>query len=1129
MRRLQLALLGSFQAILDGLPLRGFESDKARALLVFLAVEPDRAHPRDLLASLLWPDYAPPAARANLRNTLANLREVLGDALVGACPFLLITRETIQFNSASDHRVDALDLVALLGGERTIGQLQKAISLYQGDFLAGFALKDSAPFEDWVLLTRERLRRAYTDTLRQLATEQEERGEIGQALESARRWSEVEAWDEEAHRTLMRLLARDGQRAAALAQYEKCCRALEAELGVEPEAATTQLHERIRSAEGGGPPRQRKALNLPISLFPLVGRQEELARIAACLRDPACRLLTLVGPGGAGKTHLAAEAARKAAALFEDGLGFAPLSAVGSPPEMVPAIARSLGLALHPGAAMPPPEQVLAYLREKRLLLVLDSCEHLLDGAPLISAVLAVAPEVKVLATSRARLNLPGEQVFPVEGLEYRETRQPGDGGLPPAGELFVTAARRVRSEYELSAADAPAVAAICQRVEGLPLAILLAASWMHVLGPADIAARLAEDSGHGLDFLVADWQGVPEHERSMRAALDRSWSLLSAREQAAFAALAVFRSGFTAGAAQEVAGATLRDLARLVDRSLVYRRGSGRYDLHDLLREYGEGRLAESEDRGEGVRDRHADYYAQALRRWEADLWSSREMAALQQMSAEAGNLRAAWDRAVAQGQLAWLERAANSLGEFLSRQGRRAEGAEACGKAVSAVEQMLPEGGPRKGLALLLGWQGRFHLELAHLDLARQLLRRALDLLAVAQAAGEEVRRERAWIARRLGNALGVETSSQGGGQYYLGLRSASESAETESLYRQSLSLAQEVGDHVEMAGSLKDLASLAVRQGRLEEARQLQDEALALLRELGAPGPLFLEMITPAVVLAIDQGRFADAEQLVDQIASYVRELGDPALNPWALDAWANGLFHLGRLEEAQPLYERCVALFGELGLRPELAREQMVLGRNLMLKGRYAEAQDQLEQALALSEALGCSENALECCIRLGFTALGSGDTAGVESWLRRCLTDYPRTDEAYPHYVLWLRAHVRWERGQVQDALRDLREIGRRCVVQNMPGAALSGVVPLYGRYLVRQGQVERAAELYALSGKRGLIANSRWFGDIGWRHVAETIAALPPEAREAAEARGRARDWQATALALLAELEAETA
>jgi len=262
MARLSLSLLGSFQAVLDGRPITGFASDRMRALLAYLAVEAGRPHRREKLVGLLWPDWPEPSASTNLRNALSNLRKpsATGEA---AAPVLLIDRETIQFSPAGDGWVDVHAFGALTRVEQPADRWKKDWALYRGPFLEGFSLKDSAPFEEWVQVTREQLERRCVEALARLAEHYEGAGDLGKACEAAWRAVDVAPWQEESHRRLMRLLALNGQRSVALTQYETCRHLLQRELGAEPTPETDALHRRILDGELRSPAEAAAPAALP--------------------------------------------------------------------------------------------------------------------------------------------------------------------------------------------------------------------------------------------------------------------------------------------------------------------------------------------------------------------------------------------------------------------------------------------------------------------------------------------------------------------------------------------------------------------------------------------------------------------------------------------------------------------------------------------------------------------------------------------------------------------------------------------------------------------------------------------------------------------------------------------------
>ncbi len=1149
MAHLYLKLLGPFHATLDGAPLEGLRYDKARALLSYLAMEAARPHPREKLAGLLWPDHPESAARQNLNQALFVLRRALREP-EAAVPFLLSAPDRVQWNPASDAAVDARELAALVAAcqahehvrqeacAECLPRLEQAAALYEGPFLEGFSLADAPEFEEWCSLQRERAQRLAVQALAGLAEARCQRREYTQALEAARRAEALDPWQEETQRQLMTLLAESGDRNAALAQYERCREALQRELGVEPAAETTALCERIREGQVGSPPGPQGAeqlSSLPASLFPLVGRAEELARLSACLRDPDCRLLTILGPGGVGKTRLAVEVCGIASDAFQHGIGFVPLSAV-SADGLLSAIAGALGFAFYAGAGVPPREQLLAYLRRKRTLLVLDGCEHLLDGMALVGEILATAPGVKVLATSRARLNLPGEQLFPLEGLALTPAPSPkalGEGnraafhaasvsdalegrGEAPAVALFIAAAQRARPGYAPTDADAPAVAAICQRVEGLPLALLLAATWMHLLSPPEIAAQLQEDSGRGLDLLAADWQGVPEPERSMRATLDRSWSLLGEREQAILAGLAVFRGGFTAEAAEAVTGATLRDLARLADRSLIYRRESGRYDLHDLLREYAAAKLAATADSGERARERAASYLARCLAAWQQEIFGPGQPEALDRIERELGNVVACWEWALARERADWLAVAAESVGRHeILRQPIHGVSWTATATALrewigrkrgQEPAAWLDEARALGRVAFWVRW-----LFALPLEPTRELLAESLALLEEQERGGQEVRLEKAQVLLALGHAstfdqtarrrwlvpalelfsaLGQRAYAAKASRYIgIGYRIERDLAQARKAHDQELALIRQVGDPNGLGTALDESALLALYEGDAGRAEREAREAWALNWGRGRNYRLTFSQSLGFALWAV--GKYEEALAWAEgMIPTWEREMPATAYLPHLHGAIA--LMHLGRYAEARTRLEGISQRFNSFAYGTDIV---LYLGFVAIAKGRYAEAANRGQEAEERRQG--------------GQAGAGRGWVASLLLGLAE--RRLGRREEAREHLIT--AACYSWR---------------ARMSYYFAPWPVSDAPLPWAALLLRDQGRVELALELRALALQRPWFANSRWFHDVFWEPIVAAAATLSPEVVAAAEERGRQRDAAATVRELIAELEGET-
>jgi DNA-binding SARP family transcriptional activator/predicted ATPase len=1132
MAHLSIRLFGPFQVTLGEQPVTAFESDKVRALLAYLAVEAEAPQRREKLAGLLWPDWPETSARANLSRALASLRRAIGDRQAEP-PILLISRQTIQLNRAADVWVDVAAFLDLTGLQDLSG-LTQAAHLYRGPFLEGFSLSGCPAFEEWMLFEGERLHRRAMEALHRLAEWYESQGEVERALTVAWRQIELDPWQETAHRQVMRLLARSGQRAAALAQYETCRRRLAGELGVEPSADTTALYEQIRREAETLTSLPAPLHNLRAPLTPFVGREAELAALGGWLQNPACRLLTLVGPGGIGKTRLALEAARAALDRFPHGVFQVRLVGLASAEGIVPSIAEAIGFSFYRHGE--PRQQLLDYLRNKAMLLILDNLEHLLacpgagrtNGVGIVIDLLQAVPGLTVLITSRTRLNLQGEHLFFVEGMEVppleAETAltplpplATGPGLSPACGggeakdvaeydavKLFVSAVHRVCPGFWLGD-HAPHVVRICRLVDGMPLAILLAASCMGSLSPAEVASRL----GHGLDLLEAEWRDVPERHRSIRATFNHSWRLLPRREQEIFQALAVFRGSFAQEAARQVAGAALSDLRSLVDRSFLHRLPSGRYEVHELLWQYGAEKLEAEPAAWEAARDHHAETYAAALQRWGGALKGARQQEALADMDAEIDNARAAWEwvstRRHAQ-RAEHLHQALDGLCLFYEWRGRYQEGKVACRLAAGKLATEASGPGLRV-LSRLLAWQGAFERLLEGNDCAVQLFRESGSLLEHPALADQDLRWERAFLLFQ---------------RAHLALHSDRE--EAGRLHGQSAALFRAAGDDWWAAVALREQGRVAFYQGIHAEARYLIEQSLAIRRALGDQKGV-ADALDGLGILATFHGELEKAERLLRESVAIFRSMRDRADYASALGNLGASIAIAGRLEEGQSILEEGVAVLNDLGQSWSLAHWRALLGMVKTWLGRYEEALVQCEMASALSQEVGFWRGVgLACWVR-GSVALAREAYGQAHQWAQESVAlmrrIQQRDDLGYALAALGSAAlglgHLSEARQHLHEAIRMAAEAGSFAIVL----FALP-VIPLL---LAGQGQGERAVELYALVTSRiPLAANSRWFEEIAGRHVAAVAARLPPAIVAGAQARGRARDLWATVAELAEEL-----
>ena len=860
MSALRLLLLGPPRIERDGLPVT-LERRKSIALLVYLAIA-RRRHSRDELAALFWPDFSQTSARASLRRTLAALKKDIGEE------WLEVDRDLIGLMPDADLRTDIDDLQRYLADCRAHGHpstdvclgclmpLSEAVNLSRGDFLTGFSLPDSPAFEEWQMFQAEDFRRLVSGALARLVDGHSAQREFEAAITYARRWLMLDVFNEEAQRVLMKLYVWNGQVTHALGQYRACCDILDKEMGLPPEEATTGLYEDIKSNRLPAPPDRYLPAplaasasgrhNLPVQLTPFIGREGELTQIEQLLALPAGRLITLVGPGGIGKTRLAIQSAAQHMAAFRNGVYFVALAPLRSPEHLVPALADALQFTFY--GANEPRTQLISFLREKELLLVLDNFEHLTDGAPLLVEILQNAPRVKLLVTSRERLSVQGEWLLEICGLDYPATARQNGSAHYSALRLFISCARRHDITLVFSDADLPHIARICQLVEGMPLAIELAAAWVRTLSLKEIAREVRRDTG----FLVTNEHNVPTRHRNLRTVFDHSWNLLAEDERGAVLGLAIFRRGFQREIAEQVAGASIELLSTLVDKSFLRRTATGRFELHELLRQYLIKKLEENPARELAVRNNFCRYYADFLSQREKYWRAGRQPEILADISDEIDNIRAAWQWSIDQAYWNLIEQYVESLFFFYDLRGLVQEGADSFAAAAARLADSARAGHAidERLLGSLLARQARLLHRLGRLDQARPLYQQSLDLHTRLGA-----RRESAFARTYLGDLCWMT------GEYELAYHLLSESVEictgsgdgyllartlnslgivasirgdydsAEELYRNSLTIQREIGDHIGQSLVLNNLGGIAFLRRNYERAKYLYEESLTI----------------------------------------------------------------------------------------------------------------------------------------------------------------------------------------------------------------------------------------------------------------------------------------------------------
>ena len=991
----RLVLLGTPHAEVDGQVIT-ISHRKPLALLAYLGVT-RRVHSREALATLLWPEADTSRAYAYLRNALWQISRT------PLAPWLTVEQESIAL--ADETWVDVHQMEAHLTAVRAhahppesvcgdcVTRLSEIVSLYHGDFMAGFSLGDSPDFEEWQFFQAEHLRHDTMQVLEMLTRHHSRHGEFDAALTAARRWVELDALHEPAQRALMTLYAQAGQRAAALHQYDGLLRNLRA-ARLEPSPETVSLYRRIRAGEireekpqvvseavpAAVPAPARRALPAQTTTF--VGREAELAELYELLTLPECRLITLTGPGGIGKTRLALQAASEQTAAFADGIVFIPFVSVTGADAIIASIAEALGAQFYPQSSISPREQLLAYLSDKQLLLVPDNLEHLLDHVELWADILDRAPRIKLLATSRERLNTRGEWVVELQGLSL--PHDDDDAQLSDAAILFIETAQRISAAFTPDSGEVQAISRICRLVEGIPLGIELAAAWTKTLSCAEIADEVAAS----LDFLTLALRDLPERHQSLRAVFARSWGLLSEADRRTFRALAVFHGGFTREAARAVTGADPSAPSNLIDKSLLRRTTEGRYEMLEVLRQYAEEQLHAVAGEVELVRDRHASHYLDLLVRCgeaikgnpppRSALASERHVdqaEALDMLQRDFANVQIAWRWTGERGRAADIGDAAIGLALFCEIRGRFREGAALFREALTALQAGADASQPRLS-ALLLAIQGQFLCRFGHIAEGCVLLEEAHAILSagpqdawcalglvlsayIGMALPHEERRRRLEAGLRiftdLDDGWGIALTQETLGEY---LSHVGESATAEPLLRESVARRRIVGDLWGTAMSLHALGVNAIHLAKPQEAAQHLMESLALREQIGD----------------------------LRGVANLRTVLG-------------NWLAYRGELEEAQQHFRESITGFHEVGDEGAVVQALTFIGGIARSRGELGEAKSTLLAALERQRALGPEKRMVAILRELGRVSLDAGETAQARGYYEECRLLLRRFDDA----------------------------------------------------------------------------------------------------------------------------------
>jgi predicted ATPase/DNA-binding SARP family transcriptional activator len=844
---MQFRILGPIEALLDGRP-APLGAPKQRGLLALLLVNRRSVLTAEQLVDGLWGESPPASAVQSLQVYVHGLRRTLGS-------------ERIETAGSGYRAVVAEDELDLDRFERTTERARAALEAGQADDAAkdlreALALWRGPALADVPAETRRAAEADRLEELRLTALELRHDAELACGRHDSI-VAELETLTTEhpyRERFLeQRLLAlyRCGRQAEALEVYRNARELLAEELGLEPSPAVQELERAILRQEPSlAPPvaQTRSTPQLPVPPTPLVGRLLELAAVSALFREEGVRLVTLTGPGGTGKTRLGLAVAHELEPELRDGAVFVNLAPVSSPELVEPTIAEALGIQ---------EGEVGAHVRERRMLLVLDNFEQLLAAAPAVGELLAASPGLLVLATSRAPLRLAGEHEYPVPPFDTPEAGLPFETLVQSdALRLFAARARSVDPGFQLDENRAADIARVCARLDGLPLAIELAAARSKVLAPAEILERLGREA----QLLETGPRDAPARQQTLAATIRWSYDLLRPAEQRAFARLGVFSGGCTLEAAEQVCELTLETLASLVDNNLLRRRDS-RFTMLETVRQFAVERLEET-DAAE-VRRRHAEWLTELAEAAKAaNLGGEDPVPWLDRIEVEHGNVRAALDWAIG-ADVALALQLVSALRPFWEVRGHWAEGLRWADLALAA-----DDGAPRELVTATVAFAAGAALRLGELARADELYREVLDLAREqADAEGE---------ARALSD-LGTVAAVRG------------DLPNARALLEQSVELYRELGVPRGLAIALSNLGDAAGQQDRFDEAIAVTTEALAIQRELGDRGRQAISLYNLGYY-ALRAGEIEPAREWLERSVALTVELGYKEVMAYALASFA-----------------------------------------------------------------------------------------------------------------------------------------------------------------------------------------------------------------------------------------------
>lgn len=1008
MSRLQ--LLGQARLLLEDAAM-DIPPKQALLLASYLAYKEDWAS-RDELLHLFWPDEDERTARHNLSQLLYHCKK----------------QRWMQGLEAEHKRVRWLidTDVRLFREALGDGNWHTALGHYQGRLLDGVATDYALTFEDWLMQEREALHSAWREAVLKHAEQLEADSQYSDASTLLRDVLKQDPLAEDILQAYLRCLISDNQRDLAVKAYEGFAKQLRQELDMEPLASTQELLH-LTPVQAPSIKKASPLLhNFPSFLTPFIGRTLELAELGRLFAET--RLLTLLGFGGAGKSRLAVAFAREQAQVFHDGAVFIELAALGDASHIPRAVLDALKLEVAPQQV--PLSQLLNYLKDKEMLLVFDNFEHLLAGSSLIIDILEASAASKAVVTSREALDFHAELIYDVGGLNYPDTVTEAPEAYD-AVTLFLRSARRANPNFTLTAQNKAAVIRLCQLVQGFPLGLELAASWLRLLGPQDIVEEVIRN----LDVLAVSHKDLSERHRSMRAVFEHSWALLSDSEQEALKTLAVFRGGFSKDAAEVVTGTKLRTLLSLINKSLLQRTQDGRFERHVVVQQFSFEKLAENQEQLAAFKRRHAEYFAELAAKSAEYLSGAKQLTYLDNLDRELNNFRAA---------LHWTHqedpqlslRLAAALSRYWEIRGYYTEGCDWLTKVLSLANAgAYPElrASALNGLGNISHLQGNLKRARASLEeslssyrqmgLEPNMAQVLSNLGLVLRTQGEyaqarELLLESLALQRKYNNERGIAMALNNLAivAFWYG-----DNAEAQHLLEESLGIVRKLNDNFGIANVLNNLGNALRCQGHYPAAQKVQEESLAIFRTLkGQHG--ISQVLNNLALVAIELAHYDVALDYLQEALALKREAKDPMGEAQVLTNLGSVLLGIDHLSEAEQYLAQAFELHQAFHNRVGIAITRNIQGDLAREQKDYAQAKNLHLEALELFVQLEDKLGQAEALANLGHIACFECDYAQAEKLCQESLELHYNSNNARGiAEALELRALVLTETGQAERA------------------------------------------------------------------------------------------------------------